>query len=162
MIFLHVVSYVKKIKRKSEKVKVKNLHKRTLTKLDATEELVICCFLKKVKNYLLTFRKMKFMWFIAISTKTPKILFFPGETPISGEEWPENLRTSIVMQIEWWSISKENISPTPWYQNPCYASTFLHAKPNFREKNFNFKNSISKIQFQAKIYLSLLSSPPKI
>ena len=25
-----------------------------------------------------------------------------------------------------WSISKEKISATPWYQNPCNASVFLH------------------------------------
>ena len=24
--------------------------------------------------------------------------------------------------------------PTSWYQNPCDASTFLHARPNFRGK----------------------------
>ena len=25
-------------------------------------------------------------------------------------------------------------APTPWYQNPCDASIFLHARTNFRKK----------------------------
>ena len=25
-------------------------------------------------------------------------------------------------------------APTSWYQNPCYASIFLHARPSFRKK----------------------------
>ena len=33
-----------------------------------------------------------------------------------------------------WSISKENISLYPLVPNPCDASIFLHARPNFREK----------------------------
>ena len=44
-----------------------------------------------------------------------------------------------------WSISKENISPYPgpWFQNPCDASIFLHARSNFRKK-------VKKLNFQAK------------
>ena len=42
------------------------------------------------------------------------------------------------------SISKENISLYPWYQNPCDALTFLNARTNFREK-------MKKLNFQAKI-----------
>ena len=26
-------------------------------------------------------------------------------------------------------------APAPWYQNPCDASIFFHARPNFRGKN---------------------------
>ena len=45
-------------------------------------------------------------------------------------------------------------TPTPWYQNPCDASIFLHARPNFRK----CKNSIFRPNFD----LSLGSSPSKI
>ena len=68
----------------------------------------------------------------------PKNLtFFQGVSNFGGGtagKFRENGKTSIVMQIREWSISKKNISPTPWYQNPCDASIFLHARPNFREK----------------------------
>ena len=36
-------------------------------------------------------------------------------------------------------------APTPWYQNPCDASIFLHARPNFRKK-------VKKLNFQAKFW----------
>ena len=42
------------------------------------------------------------------------------------------------------SISKEYSVLTPWYQNLCDASAFLHARPNFRGK-------VKKLNFQAKI-----------
>ena len=51
-----------------------------------------------------------------------------------------------------WSIWKENIR----YQNPCDASIFSHARPNFRKKMK--KNLI----FRQKCDLSLGSSPPII
>ena len=66
--------------------------------------------------------------------------FFPREALISGEERPQNLgkwartRTSIVMQIGDGQFRNRISVPTPWYQNPYDASTFLHAKPNFRKK----------------------------
>ena len=65
--------------------------------------------------------------------------------------------TSIVMQIRWWSISKDNASPSSfhWYQNTCDASPFLQAKQNFRVKKM--KISI----FRPKFDLSLGSSSPK-
>ena len=76
--------------------------------------------------------------------------FFSREALISGRDgqkiqgkWAIT-GTSIVMQIGGWSISNKNISPTPYYQNPCDASIFLHAIPNFREKN-------EKTQFSGQI-----------
>ena len=44
--------------------------------------------------------------------------------------------------------------PTPWCQNPCDASIFLHARPNLKEK-------IKKSIFRPKFDLYLESSPPK-
>ena len=35
--------------------------------------------------------------------------------------------------------------PTPWFQNPCDASNFLHARPHYRKKNE--KNSIFRPKF---------------
>ena len=43
--------------------------------------------------------------------------------------------TSIVMQIGDGQFRKRISVPTPWYQNPCDASMFPHARPNFRKKN---------------------------
>ena len=69
---------------------------------------------------------------------------FSREALISGEGWPGKFRemannkdiyTFIVMQIGGGQFEKSRSVPTPWYQNPCNASTFLHARPNFREKN---------------------------
>ena len=45
-----------------------------------------------------------------------------------------NNRESIVMQIGDGEFRKSISAPTPWYQNPCDASIFLHARPNFRKK----------------------------
>ena len=45
--------------------------------------------------------------------------------------------TSVVVQIEGGEFRKRISAPTPWYQNPCDASGFLHAR--------------SKLNFQAKI-----------
>ena len=62
------------------------------------------------------------------------------EVPISGEGRLENLgkmgnnRESIVIQIGDGEFRKSVSAPTAWYQNPCDASVFLHARPNFREK----------------------------
>ena len=38
------------------------------------------------------------------------------------------------MQIGGGEFRKSISVPTPWYQNPCDASIFLHARPIFREK----------------------------
>ena len=38
------------------------------------------------------------------------------------------------MQIGGGEFRKSISAPTPWYQNPCDASIFLHARPIFREK----------------------------
>ena len=46
--------------------------------------------------------------------------------------------------------------PTPWYQNPCDALIFRHARQKF------WKKMEKKLNFQAKFDLSLRSSPPKI
>ena len=53
--------------------------------------------------------------------------------------------TSIVMQIREWTILKENTSLYPWYQNPCIASIFLHARPHFKKEKK--KNKFSGQQF---------------
>ena len=65
------------------------------------------------------------------------IIFFQGG-PNFGEVRPENVGkmgnngASIVMQIR---DGEFRISaPTPWYQNPCDASIFPHARPIFRKK----------------------------
>ena len=56
-----------------------------------------------------------------------------------GEGQPENLGkwaitgTSIVMQIGGCEFRKSVSAPTPWYQNPCDTSIFLHARPIFRK-----------------------------
>ena len=73
------------------------------------------------------------------------IIFFQG-SPNFGEGWPENLgkmgnnRDICCYANRGWSISNENISPTPWYRD---ASIFLYARPNYREK-------VKKLNFQAK------------
>ena len=91
----------------------------------------------------------------------PKTINFSREALISWEGRPENLRkmaitgTSIIMQIGGGQFQKRTSVPTPWYQTPCDASIFLHARPNVREK---MKNST----FRSKFDLSLLSSIPKI
>ena len=41
-------------------------------------------------------------------------------------------------------FQKRILAPTCWYQNPCDASTFLHARPSFRGK-------VKKLNFQVKI-----------
>ena len=38
-------------------------------------------------------------------------------------------------------------APTSWYQNPCDASIFLHARPNFREKNAKTQFSGQNLTF---------------
>ena len=69
-----------------------------------------------------------------------KNIFF-REALILGERRPENLGewaitgTSIVMQIGGGEFRKSMSAPTPWYQNPCHASIFLHARPIFRKKS---------------------------
>ena len=89
--------------------------------------------LKKRSNFQVLRRKTTFTRLIALSTRFPKI-FFPGrDGRIIEGKWAIT-RTSIVMQIKGWAILKENISLYPWYQNPCGASIFLHARPNFWKK----------------------------
>ena len=78
--------------------------------------------------------------------KDPKNIIFSRKALISGEGRPENLGkwaitgTSIVMQIGGGEFRKSISAPTPWYQNPCDASIFLHARLIFRknEKEPNF------------------------
>ena len=74
------------------------------------------------------------------SNKDPKniILFqvgsnFEGWTVGKFRENGNN-KASIVMQIGGGQFRKRILAPTSWYQNPCDASIFLHARPNFREK----------------------------
>ena len=45
-----------------------------------------------------------------------------------------NNKESIVMQIGDGEFRKSMSAPTPWYQKPCDASIFPHARPNFRKK----------------------------
>ena len=79
----------------------------------------------------------------------PKNIIFSKEVLISGEGRSENLGKMgnngdiYCYANRGWSILEE-ITPTPWYQNPCVASMFLHARPDFREKN-------ERTQVQAKI-----------
>ena len=80
----------------------------------------------------------------------PKNMIFFQGGPNFGEERSENLGkwaitgTSIVMQIGGGQFRKRISALTPWYQNPCDASIFLHARPNFRGK-------MKKLNFQVKI-----------
>ena len=73
-------------------------------------------------------------------SKDPKIINFSGEALISGKGRPENLgkwaitETFIVMQMGGGQFRKRISASTPWYQNPCDASIFLQARPNFRKK----------------------------
>ena len=68
------------------------------------------------------------------------IIFFSKEALISGEGRSEKLGewaitgTSVVMQIRGSQFRERISAPTPWYQNPCDASIFLHARPMFRKK----------------------------
>ena len=71
------------------------------------------------------------------------------DSPFNEYPKNENLRkraitgTPIVMQIRGCQFRKRMSGPTPWYQNSCDASNFLHAGPNFRKK-------VKKLNFQAK------------
>ena len=70
----------------------------------------------------------------------PKNVNFFREALSSGDGRPEYLgkwaitATSIVMQIGGGEFRKSISAPTPWYQNPCDASVFLHARPTFRKR----------------------------
>ena len=81
----------------------------------------------------------------------PKNIIFSEEALISGERRSKILGkwtitgTSIVMQIGVVQFRKRISAPTPWYQNPCDASIFPHARRNFREK------MKKQLNFQAKI-----------
>ena len=55
------------------------------------------------------------------------------------------------MQIGGSEFRKSISAPALWYQHPCDASIFLHARPNFR-----------KNEKEPKFDLSLGSFPPKI
>ena len=67
------------------------------------------------------------------------IIFVSREALNSGEGRLENLGkwaitgTSIVMQIGDDEFRKSISAPTPWYQDPCDASIFLHARPILRK-----------------------------
>ena len=70
----------------------------------------------------------------------PKNIFFQ-EGPNFGGGTAEKFRekraitgTSIVMETRGGEFRKSILAPTPWYQNLCDASIFLHARPNFRKK----------------------------
>ena len=43
------------------------------------------------------------------------------------------------MQIGGGEFRKSISAPTPWYQNPCDASIFLHARPIFRKNEKELK-----------------------
>ena len=71
----------------------------------------------------------------------PKNIIFSREALILGRDgrkiegkWAIT-GTSIVMEIGGGQFRKRISAPTPWYQNPCDASIFLHARPNFKKKN---------------------------
>ena len=70
----------------------------------------------------------------------PKNIAFSREALILGEGRPENLgkmgnNRDIYCYANWGGEFRKSISaPTPWYQNPCDASTFLHARPTFTKK----------------------------
>ena len=49
------------------------------------------------------------------------------------------------MQIRAGKFRKGISLPTTWYQSPCDASSFLHARLNFKKKK------MEKLNFQAKI-----------
>ena len=49
-------------------------------------------------------------------------------------------------------LRKRLSAPTPWNQNPCDASIFLHARPNFKKKEE--KNSIIRPKFDLLRVLS--------
>ena len=91
----------------------------------------------------------------------PKIYIFSREALVSCEGRPGNLgkignNKDIYCYANRGGQFRKRISaPTPWYQNPCDASIFLHARQNFRKK---VKNSI----FRPKFDLSLGSSAPEI
>ena len=76
-----------------------------------------------------------------LSARISKNEFFSRKALISGDRWLKNLgksaitETSIVMEIGDGQFRKRISAPTPWYQNPRDVSIFLHARPNFREKN---------------------------
>ena len=72
--------------------------------------------------------------------KDPKNIFFSREALISGEGRPENLgkmgnNRDIYCYANWGGgeFQKSISAPTPWYQNPCDNSIFLHARPIFRK-----------------------------
>ena len=67
------------------------------------------------------------------------IIFFQGGPNFGGgtagrfREISNN--RDIYCYANWgWRISKSISAPTPWYQNPCDASIFLHARPIFTKK----------------------------
>ena len=88
---------------------------------------------------------------IALASRTPKYSFLQ-EDPAFGGGRPENLGkfsaitgTSVVVQLGDGQFRKRMSAPNLWYQNPCDASIFLHAKPNFRPKKL--KNLIFRPKF---------------
>ena len=73
------------------------------------------------------------------------INFFQGSANL-GEGWPEYFgKISNIGDINCYanreySILKDNVRPYPWYQNPCDASTLIHARPqlNYQTKIWPF------------------------
>ena len=72
----------------------------------------------------------------------PKSIIFSREALISGEGRSENLgKMGNKRDIYCYAnragggeFQKSISAPTPWHQNPCDASIFLHARPIFRKK----------------------------
>ena len=79
-----------------------------------------------------------------------KNIIFSREALISAERRSENLgkmgdNRDTYCYANWSDQFRKRISAsTPWYQNLCDASIFLHDTPDFRRK-------MKKLNFQAKI-----------
>ena len=83
----------------------------------------------------------------------PKNIIFSRETLISREGWQENLWIMgnnghlLLCKSGGGEYRKRISAPTSWYQNPCDASIFLHARLNFREKNEKYQFSGQNLTF---------------
>ena len=78
------------------------------------------------------------------------MIFFSREALILGKGRPENLvkmgnNRNIYCHANrgGGQFRKRTSAPTNWYQNPCDASIFLHARPKFRKE-------VKKLNFQVK------------
>ena len=80
----------------------------------------------------------------------PKNIIFSRKALISWEGRPENLgemgnSRDIYCYANYGEFRIRISAPIPWYQNPCDASIFLHARSNFRKNNFKKLNFLAKI-----------------